>query len=63
MSRALAKSSNFNFEKDVLPEEFKGLLERPRRVIDVAKPDIELVKDVIVKTLGRSGGTVENASV
>lgn len=30
-----------------MPEEFRGLLEKERRVIDVEKPDVELVKKVI----------------
>jgi threonine synthase len=47
VSRALEGSANFNFERDVLPSEFRGLLERERRVIDVEKPDVDLVKAVI----------------
>lgn len=47
VSRALEGSSSFNFERDVLPAEFKGLLERERRVIDVERPDVDLVKAVI----------------
>ncbi|KAG2007292.1 threonine synthase [Coprinopsis cinerea AmutBmut pab1-1] len=47
VSRALEGSSNFNFERDVLPVEFQGLLERERRVIDVERPDVDLVKGVI----------------
>jgi threonine synthase len=31
----------------VLPEEFRGLLEKEKRVIDVEKPEVELVKAVI----------------
>ena len=33
----------------MLPPEFKGLLERERRVIDVEGADVELVKKVIEK--------------
>jgi len=47
VSQALEQSTTFNFERDVLPEEFKGLLEKERRVVDVEKPDIGLVKEVI----------------
>ena len=47
MARALEKEESFNFERDVLPEEFKGLLEKERRVIDVSSADVELVKAVI----------------
>ncbi|OSX58394.1 hypothetical protein POSPLADRAFT_1067600 [Postia placenta MAD-698-R-SB12] len=47
VTRALSSSTSFQFERDVLPEEFKGLLEKQRRVIEVEAPDIELVKKVI----------------
>lgn len=47
VTRALQSSASFDFERDVLPEEFKGLLQKPRRVIDVEGPDAELVKRVI----------------
>ncbi|KAH6910736.1 threonine synthase [Coprinopsis sp. MPI-PUGE-AT-0042] len=47
VSRALEGSANFEFERDVLPSEFRGLLERERRVIDVERPDVDLVKAVI----------------
>ena len=47
VTRALANSSNFDFERDVLPKEFEGLLERERRVIDVGAPSADLVKRVI----------------
>ena len=52
VTRALHDAPNFNFESDVLPPEFKGLLERERRVIDVAGPDVELVKQVIERFVG-----------
>ncbi|KAL4251004.1 threonine synthase family protein [Abortiporus biennis] len=47
VTRALSGSTNFDFERDVLPEEFKGLLEKKRNVIDVEAPKVELVKEVI----------------
>lgn len=47
VTRALSSEPTFNFESDVLPEEFKGLLEKERRVIDVERADIDLVKGVI----------------
>lgn len=49
VTRALQDSPSFNFERDVLPVEFKGLLERERRVIDVEAPEVDLVKKVIEK--------------
>lgn len=47
VTRALQYSQSFNFEKDVLPSEFRGLLEKERKVIDVEAPTVELVKEVI----------------
>ncbi|KAI0672307.1 tryptophan synthase beta subunit-like PLP-dependent enzyme [Trametes maxima] len=47
VTRALQGASSFDFERDVLPSEFKGLLERERRVIDVEAPKVDLVKKVI----------------
>lgn len=49
VARALSSSPTFQFERDVLPEEFKGLLERERKVIDVEAPEARLVKNVIEK--------------
>jgi threonine synthase len=46
-AQALAQNADFNFERDVLPQEFEGLLEKERRVVDVERPDIVLVKEVI----------------
>ena len=47
VSKALQDSFNFNFERDILPEEFKGLLQKTRRVITVERADVNLVKKVI----------------
>ncbi|KAH9035042.1 hypothetical protein EDB85DRAFT_1863450, partial [Lactarius pseudohatsudake] len=47
VTKALATSQSFDFEWDVLPQEFRGLLEKERRVIDVDEPSEELVKKVI----------------
>ncbi|THV05763.1 tryptophan synthase beta subunit-like PLP-dependent enzyme [Dendrothele bispora CBS 962.96] len=47
VSKALQSVPNFSFDKDVMPEEFKGLLQKERRVVDVEKADPELVKKVI----------------
>lgn len=46
VSEALKDQPEFDFERDALPDEFKGLLDLPRRVIDV-KNDREEVKAVI----------------
>ena len=46
----------------MLPPEFKGLLERVRRVIDVEAAEVELVKKVIEKyavpAVGQVGASV-----
>lgn len=47
VSKALSQNMEFNFERDVLPQEFKGLLEKERKVENVERPDIALVKEVI----------------
>ena len=47
VTSALANASIFDFERDVLPEEFRGLLERKRNVIDVEAPKMELIQKVI----------------
>jgi len=47
VTKALSEQQNFDFERDVLPQEFRGLLEKERNVIDVDEPREELVKNVI----------------
>lgn len=47
VAEALHSFTSFNFERDVLPEEFKGLLEKEKRVIDVSAAEVDLVKQVI----------------
>jgi len=47
VTKALQGSPSFNFERDVLPVEFQGLLEKKRNVIDVEAAEVELVKEVI----------------
>lgn len=49
---SLSSHASFNFDRDVLPDAFRGLLEKERRVIDVAGPEPELTKQVIEKHLG-----------
>lgn len=53
---ALSSSSTFNFERDVLPEEFKGLLQRERRVVQVGS--LEDVRRVIEETEGKRASEV-----
>ena len=63
VTKALQEFATFDFDQDVLPEEFRGLLEKPRRVIDVERPDVELVKEVIVKVAEETKVLKGNASV
>jgi len=44
---ALSSFASFDFDGKVLPHDFAGLLDLPRRVIDVERPDIALAKDII----------------
>lgn len=54
VTTALQLSPTFNFERDVLPPEFSGLLLKEKRVIDVERPDVGLVKSVIEGVLKES---------
>lgn len=51
VNKALKNSPSFNFDGEVLPMEFRGLLDLPRRVIEVERPDKELVKQAIEQAL------------
>jgi threonine synthase len=51
VTSALQGLPSFNFEEQVLPTEFKGLLSLPRRVVEVERPDYELVQQVIEKVV------------
>lgn len=50
VTRALSGYSGFDFEKDILPREFEGLLQKERRVINVDSPTVEAVRKVIDDT-------------
>lgn len=60
VTRALCNIQGFNFDRDVLPEEFKGLLKKERRVIDAEK-SVDAVKDIINNR--ESGKKVKEISV
>ncbi|KAJ3532615.1 hypothetical protein NM688_g7395 [Phlebia brevispora] len=60
VTRALQGEPNFNFERDVLPPEFKGLLEKERRVIDVPAPDVELI---VTARYGQQSNSIACSSV
>ena len=47
VTAALSSTPSFNFEKDVLPEEFRGLLDKERRVVVVERADVGEVMGVI----------------
>ncbi|KAI7944529.1 hypothetical protein MJO28_010224 [Puccinia striiformis f. sp. tritici] len=47
--QSTSPSEDFNFERDILPVQFQGLLDKPRKVIDVHGIDIILTKDVIIQ--------------
>ena len=49
MEDALSENKTFDFNRDVLPDEFKGLLEKEKRIIEVAGADPELMKKVVMK--------------
>jgi threonine synthase len=63
VSQAIPDSAQFNFDRDVLPEEFRGLLSKEKRVIDVDGPDVNLVKAVIEEYVSCVKDGVANASV
>jgi len=52
VAEALSSFPGFNFDRDVLPEEFQGLLQREQWVIDVESADVDLVKSVIESKVG-----------
>ncbi|KAF8311930.1 threonine synthase [Cantharellus anzutake] len=56
VTKALSSNPSLDFDQDVLPSQFKGLLEKERRVIDVEEPSVEKVRVVISRTLGYGVG-------
>ncbi|GAA5898345.1 hypothetical protein JCM6882_000133 [Rhodosporidiobolus microsporus] len=61
VSDALSSEPSFNFERDVLPTEFHGLLDLPRRVIGV-KATPEAVKSVVREQVAKLTGEVDVAA-
>lgn len=49
---ALAGRAGFDFDRDVMPKEFEGLLDLPRRMFDVAN-GTEPVKAVIAREVSK----------
>jgi threonine synthase len=60
VTEALSASQGFDFDRDLLPQEFRGLLEKERRVIDVDEPSDEQVKKVIESKVGSANPGVRN---
>jgi len=58
VTTALSTSEGFDFEREVLPQELRGLLEMERRVVDVDEPTEELVKRVIENKVDFPGNRV-----
>ncbi|KAI9019604.1 threonine synthase [Phycomyces nitens] len=52
---ALKSYSDFDFEKNVLPTEFIGLLDKPKSVVSVERADPALIIEVIEKELRQEG--------
>lgn len=55
VAKALEASPGFDFEKDVLPTEFHGLLNKEKRIVTVERADPELVMAAIEKELKGEG--------
>ncbi|KAI7894167.1 threonine synthase [Mucor mucedo] len=55
VENSLNSVAGFNFEKDVLPTEFHGLLNKERRVTHVERADPQLIIQVIEKELREEG--------
>lgn len=53
---ALSSHASFDFSRDVLPEEFKGLLEKEKRIIEVEGPEPELTKKVVMREVEKLYG-------
>ncbi|KAM0749173.1 tryptophan synthase beta subunit-like PLP-dependent enzyme [Meredithblackwellia eburnea MCA 4105] len=55
VSDALSSEPSFDFQRDIMPKEFDGLIEKERRVIDV-KGDSEEVKKVVIREVAKLEG-------
>jgi len=54
VAEALRSFPTFNFDRDVVPKEFQGLLQKNQRVVDVHSADVDLVKKVIESRVDQS---------
>jgi len=57
VAEALSSIPAFDFDRDVLPEAFQGLLQKEQRVIDVESANVDLVKSVIDSKVGTGMGS------
>lgn len=62
VATALKSSPAFSFDRDVLPEEFRGLLQKQQRLIDVESVDVDLVKSVIESKVDTGGAGTSTGS-
>ncbi|KAK4051060.1 threonine synthase [Microbotryomycetes sp. JL201] len=64
VSSALSSDASFDFKRDVLPQEFEGLLDRERKVLD-ADNSPEAVKQIVAREVGqlRSAAASNKASI
>lgn len=65
VASALSSDPSFDFQRDIMPKEFDGLLEKERKVIDV-KGTPEAVKEVVIREVGelmKKGQTKEGGSI
>ncbi|KAH0579597.1 hypothetical protein H2248_002448 [Termitomyces sp. 'cryptogamus'] len=51
VSQALKDYNHFNFDHGILLQEFHGLLEKEKHVIDIKCPDVDLVNVVLIKAV------------
>ena len=56
VTKEFSTSQGFDFERDVLRQEFRGLLEKMRGAVDADEPKKELVKTVIESNFGSGNG-------
>ncbi|GAA96919.1 uncharacterized protein L969DRAFT_105494 [Mixia osmundae IAM 14324] len=56
VSLSLKDHPSFDFERDVLPDEFVGLLDKERKVIDVPGTDPKLTQEVVAREVAKLYG-------
>jgi threonine synthase len=61
VEQALSSQPAFNFQQQVLPDEFKGLMEKERKVVSVDGIEIEKTKRVIDESLKALFGSAVTA--